>query len=150
MTAYRLKAGHVTKAVIEADANAVVASFPGAAYHFWAVGDSGIVTPYARRVTSLGEAAEYGLGRMRFSWMFQLNDAMYQHLWSIAGSKYISDVTVVTRSRPVSSTVASQWVCLNCKMRWPDVSAESLDPRDGYAYANFRLTFTGVIAPSGA
>lgn len=148
MTAYRLKAGHVTKAVIDADANALVSNFPGAGFHSWAVAASGIVTPYARRVETLGEAAEYGLGRMRFFWELQLNDAMYQHLWSIAGSKLLSSVTVVTRSRPVSSTVANQWICLNCKMKWPDITPESLGPRDSFAYTSFRLTFTGVIAPA--
>lgn len=147
MSEYRLKAGHVTVANINADSAAVVTSFTGASGRArWIVAEPRIITPYAVREVALN-GKSYGFGALTFTWTLAiLNDAMLAHVWTtIMGGAYSADVTVKTRNRFASTTPANQWVVYNAVMTLPELNVESASPKMGKFYSNVVLTFTQAV-----
>lgn len=149
MSEPRLAFGTLTSTALLADSTNIVSSFPYASPGYsWFVAYDSLVTPYITR-SRVVDNTDRMFGKLNFQWGFNiLNDAQWYWLWvTKAANNPTPAVTVYARNRFYSATSASQWVAINCKMRFPELRAEGLTPvNDVWFTAPLFTFYDGVYA----
>lgn len=155
MSEYRLKAGTVTAANIEADNAALVENFPRQSDQpnqiNWYISAPGTIQDYAERITKLN-SFESAFGRPNTTMTFSLlTPGMLAYLFDTfyANGAVSAAVTVKIRDRRLNST--NDYVVYNCLMHKP--GRDELLPTflNARAYLNvpFRLTRMTIATDGG-
>lgn len=112
---FRLKTGHVTAAVLDADADALVESWP---YRAWLIGTPELYRPYRER--TLGLDGRYRTqGSINFVW--QMTVTQQQYAWFLDEFFPAGEQSVLVTAK-TWDVLGGTWRTVNALMHQPDIA----------------------------